>query len=662
MFLRLLFILTFLSATATGQVRIIPNKGQWSKNFLYKADVVSGAVFFERQGLKYIFHDAKKLREIGHHHTTDSIVNFHALYVDFAGANSNPKTTEKNPSTEFYNYYLGKDESHWAAGVHAYSNIKYQGIYEGINLITDAEDEALKFTWEVAPKISPKKIILRIKGADKMLIAENGDLKITTSLGEVIEQTPVAWQYIKGKKKMVVCKYWQDSNEVGFVFPNGYDETQTLTIDPTVIFATFSGSKADNFGFTATYDSVGAGYSGGTVFNYPGDSFAFPTTAGAFQRKFGGGVVFNNSIGDYDRDCGILKYNATGTKLLWATYLGGKGNEEPHSMVVDGKNNLLVYGTTTSKNFAFTKTAYDTTYSDSTDIFITKFSGDSGKLMASTYLGGSHPDGLNGTINTGTKNKSPLSANYADIYRGEVISDAQSNVFVASSTASTDFPITANAYQKTYGGGGNDGCIFKMNSTLSKLVWSTYLGGKKYDAAFSLQTDSNGNIFTCGGTQSPYFFKDTLTYQKTIANDSADAFVCSISPDGSVVENATYLGTKYYDQSYFVQLDKKQNVYLYGQTGSPAFPVKNVKYYNPKAGQFITKFNHSLDTIIFSSVFGSPRAQVDISPSAFLVDDCGKIYVSGCRFCKGYGYPPILLLLWWHKKQRRACGWWHLPF
>ena len=109
--------------------------------------------------------------------------------------------------------------------------------------------------------------------------------------------------------------------------PEGYDNSEQLIIDPTWIFSTLTGSASDNWGFTATYDTTGALYSGGIAF---GNSY--PTVGGSYQTAFAGGNI----------DIVISKFSPNGTTLLFSTYLGGTNNEMPHSLVNDSQNNLVL--------------------------------------------------------------------------------------------------------------------------------------------------------------------------------------------------------------------------------------------------------------------------------------------------------------------------------
>ena len=231
------------------------------------------------------------------------------------------------------------------------------------------------------------------------------------------------------------------------------------------MFSTYSGSFANNFGYTATFDSDGFLFAGGSVF-----SAGYPTTVGAYDISYGGGT-FNGSA---HIDIGITKYDTSGTFRIYSTYLGGNNSELPHSLIVNSNDELFIYGTTGSSNFPTSLNAYDNTfnggtlanlqnglgfqYNNGTDIFVTRLSNDGSSLLASTFVGGSGNDGLNFT-STNT-----LRYNYADEVRGEIQIDDYDNVYVISSTLSTNFPTTAGVFQPSYAGGPSDGCLFKLDN------------------------------------------------------------------------------------------------------------------------------------------------------------------------------------------------------
>jgi len=456
----------------------------------------------------------------------------------------------------------------------------------------------------VEPGADIKQIQLSFKGQSNIEIKE-GKLFITTTINTVIENAPYVYQSINGKRVEIACHYKLENGIVSFEFPESYNSDYELIIDPVLVFSTYSGSTASNWGFTATYDNLGYYYGGG-IAGGPG----YPVTPGAFQTNYGGGTW----------DAAITKYNPDGTAQIYATYIGGSGTDRPHSMIVDGQNNLIVYGSTNSTDFPTTTQAYDDSHNGGFDIFITKLTLNGDDIIGSTYVGGSSDDGRN--------NSGSLFFNYGDASRGEVMVNALNQVFVASSTESSNFPTTAGVMQSNYQG-NQDACAFKMASDLSGMLWSTYVGGSGDDAGYSIKLTENDEAMFCGGTNS-----SNLPTTPGVINGSyqgsIDGFIVNINNSLGSLNNLTYIGTSAYDQAYFVEIDTEGDIYVTGQTkGSyPVSPDPDI-YSNNNGSQFIHKLSSDLKTSILSTVFGSGSSSINISPTAFLVDECQNVYVSG---------------------------------
>jgi len=624
--------LLFISVNSFAQlanVQFIENKGQWENNIVFKAKLPGGNLYLEQNELTYLFYNEQDIARLGdmHHHgiknptPNDYLLNLHAFKIQFLNAQTQQIIPSK-PTTDYENYFIGNDTSKWASKVKKYGEATYSKIYPHINLKFYVKNNYLKYDFIVASGGDVNQIQLKYNGVDAIVL-KDGKLNITTSVNQIIEQKPYAYQLIKGKQKEVKCNFKLENKVVSFEFPRGYDKTKELVIDPTLIFASYSGSTADNWGYTSTFDDAGNLYGGGVTFGV-----GYPITVGAYQVSFNGG----NGNYSFGTDISLTKFSSNGTSLLYSTYLGGSGNESPHSLIVNNNNELLVMGTTASANFPMSATAYDNTFNGGTnytfsipnyiggsDIVISKFSTNGALLLASTFMGGSGNDGLNlGPV---------LLYNYADEFRGEIVVDTSDNVYVASSTFSTNFPVTPGAFQPALSG-GQDGCAFKLSPDLSSLIWSSYLGGTNADAAFSVQFSTLGDVLVTGGTESPNF-PVTVGALQTIYQGVADGWVTKINNTGTTILASTFIGTSDYDQTFFVQLDTANNVYVVGQTEG-TYPITPVSVYNvPNSGQFLHKLSPDLSATLFSTTFGRGSGNVDITLSAFLVNECNYIFISG---------------------------------
>lgn len=591
----------------------IENKGQWDSDLLFRSDFRGGRFFLHNDRLRFGFlnQDDMEILNVLYHDRSERgkklldehIVHGHIYSMNFVGANKQPEITKFEKQKEYHNYFIGDNPDKWAGNVGLYEKVLYHELWDGINLLIKKNDSNYEYDFIVKPGADVKLIKLKFTGQNKIEVI-NGQLVVTNSINTVIENAPYVYQRIDNKKAEIACNYVLQNGLVSFEFPNGYDPSYELIIDPIIKFSTFSGSFSNNYGFTATFDGLGNYYGGGIV-----SGSDYPVTDSAFQMTFGGSPW----------DVAITKYNSDGTARVYSTYLGGNGDDRPHSMIVDSQNRLIVYGSTSSSNFPIPpQPVIDNSFNGVFDIFITKFSSDGSSMLASTYVGGSGFDGRN--------EANLVSPNYGDSYRGEVMIDENNNIYVTSFTSSGNFP-TLGGGQNSYGGGGQDACVFKATPNLSTMIWSSYLGGSGQDAGFSIKLTKNDEAIVSGGTSSTNF----ITTNGVIGPNNhggVDGFVTNLNVLDGSVNQSTYIGTSAYDQAFFVEIDTTGDVFVYGQTQG-AYPVSPDVYSNPNSSQFIHKMKPDLSETLLSTVFGTGSSSLDISPTAFLVDTCGNIYISG---------------------------------
>ncbi|MES2704387.1 MAG: PKD domain-containing protein [Bacteroidota bacterium] len=625
----LLLLLLSLSYGAWAQpsIEFIENKGQWGDWFKYKAITAGGPVFLENDGFRYILCDEQNVAKMDSFHhgllAKKPIMKFHVYKMSFEGAQA-PQIVGSKQQKNYYNYFLGNDPEKWKSDIHPYLAIDYKNLYRGIDMHLSSESGSMVYEFVVQPNADAGQVKLNFKGPDNMSI-KNGDLVINTSVGKVMELKPYAYQYINDEKVEIACRYVLKNNRLTFAMGK-YDHSQTLIIDPTIAFwCSFTGSTADNWGFTATYDNTGNFYMGGIVNNLPGGTF--PVSPGAYQSTFAGGQ--GTDAIQYASDIGIMKLSPDGTSRVYATYLGGANNERPHSLIVDPAGNLLIAGRTLSPNYPVTGGAFQTVKNGGWDIIVTKLNAAGTGLLASTFIGGSADDGVN--FDSTEIFYGHLKYNYGDDARSEVQIDNTGNVYVTSSTWSTNFPTTATAIATTLSG-MQDGVIFKFNPSLSSLMWSTYLSGVGDEAGYVLAFNSSqSSVYVAGGTSSTNFPATPGAWQSTYQGDSADGYILKFrnSPPYNV-QRGTFVGTSRFDQVYGIQLDAANNVYVMGQSLGGTFPVTAGVYSNPSSSQFIMKMDSNLTNNLISTVYGSgDPLHTNISPVAFLVDTCNNIYISG---------------------------------
>ncbi|MCX6187543.1 MAG: gliding motility-associated C-terminal domain-containing protein [Bacteroidetes bacterium] len=615
----------------------IPNQGQWNSEILYRSQSSDLDVHVTSKGINYFFYDPKQIEQLASHVKVrdkcliDSLLQMHLISLEFINSNTSDIQTESSQE-HYYNYFLGKEPSHWKGNIYPCKTLHYKNLFDGIDLKTNINRTgSISYDYYLKPNSDVENLKFKVNGADRVIV-EYGELYIHYSFGYFKESKPYAYQMIDGKKHEIEVSYkiYAD-NTIGFDISNEYNKNYELIIDPDLVFATYSGSSVDNFGYSATYDEAGNLYSGGIALAISPSvdpNGKYPTTPGAFQSKWMDGsstTVFVPGTGNYSIppcDISISKYSADGKTLVFATLMGGSGNEYPHSLVVDKQNHLVVFGSSTSPDYPVKKFSFDTLYHGKHDIVLSKLSIAGDSLIGSTYIGGNDEDGKNQA--TG------LLYFYADDFRGDVICDDDGNVFVASCSSSNNFPTTTGAFNRNYKG-LQDGIVFKLNNDLSNLIWSTYIGGSMQDALYSIDFDSKKNIYLSGGTISNDMFTHNTAYKKSHSNtDLTDGYIAILSPDGKTISNATYFGKSKYDQIYFLELDTKNSpdIWVIGQTEDDY--VSSIGTYNNKNGKlFIAKFDSSLNNLNLLTTIGSGRAKPDLTINAFLVDDCKRIYFSG---------------------------------
>ncbi len=586
-------------------------------------------LFFEDSSFTYSFIDYS---ELTHYHAKALTqaqkqaiqLKKHSYKVHALGASELCRIIARDPQITHYNFYLGEQQG---TDAKSYQMLMYQNIYPKIDMVFYFENHQLKYDFRLKKGAKIKHIQLLYEGLDQIKL-NKGALFLKTSVAQIVEEKPVSYR-IKTKTHIPErVDYHLKGNRLTFSCDNT-DKSTPLIIDPVLIFSSYSGSNSDNFGMTATYDSFGNLYAGGIAF-----SQGYPTTIGAFQTSYA-----NSSFDDFT-DVVISKYAADGSTLMYSTYLGGDGTETVHSMVADANDQLYIYGATSSSDFPTSSNAFDQSFNggsgvdfasnganfeNGTDIFISKFNTNGTALLSSTYLGGSQNDGVsyNTPIETSFED---LVYNYGDQFRGEIILDNNQNPMITSATRSNDFPMV-NGFEQSFQG-VQDGIVVKMNPDLSAILWSTYLGGSNKDAGYSLKTDLANNVYVTGGTNSTDFHSSPNALHTNYQGGDADGFVIKINANGSSFINSTYIGTSSYDQSFFIEVDQFNNPYILGQSlGS--MPVTPGVYSNSNSKQFIAKLNTNLSAFEFSSVFGNGNGSVNFSPSAFLVDQCNNIYISG---------------------------------
>ena len=542
--------------------------------------------------------------------------------------NASPSATGEgvDPLSHRLNYFIGDRHT---TNVPVFAQVKFRRIYPGIDLAFYPNRGEFEHDFIVAPGADPSRIRMRFDGADSVSLQSDGHLAIRAGKAQVRWQRPRVYQEIRGRKVSVEGRYeLTAANTVSFRL-GAYDKNQPLVIDPTISYLTYVGQAESSIAGRSTVDTAGniyltgatgdgtwpatpgavtpnkLGFTPSNVFITKMDaagkaliystfiggaegelgaaiavdaqgnayiagvtnSFDYPTTAGALRQ-----AIPPASPSNPDKaNCFITKLNASGSAIVYSTYLYGRLKEGCTGIAVDAQGAAYVTGGTDSNDFPTTEGAFQQTYrlgseAQKYDIFVSKLNPAGSQLVYSTFLGG-------GGNEIGTS----------------IAIDPQGNAYVTGTTTSaTNFPLTQGAADTTYGGhGGNevwtrwgDAFAFKLNPTGTQLVYSTFIGGNKDEMAFSIAVDPQGAAYIVGNTLSTDFFTTPNAFSRTFKGiggepilKAGDAFVVKVNPDGRSFGYSTLLGGTLDDRALQVAVDRTGSAYIVGNTLSADFPV-----------------------------------------------------------------------------------------
>jgi len=307
-------------------------------------------------------------------------------------------------------------------------------------------------------------------------------------------------------------------------------------------------------------------------------------------------------------DAFVTRVSASGTSLVYSTYLGGSGNDSGTAASVGPDGALFVAGNTTSANFPITN-AYQTASAGGTDFFVSRLSPGGSNLQYSTYLGGSGASDL----------------------LEDIAVDPQECVHIVGHTDSSDFPTSA-PLQSAHAGGTYDAVVSCLSSNGDSLLYSTFLGGSASDRGMDISLDRETNAYVTGYTRSTNF-PTRGPFMPSLSGAYDSAFLSKLSAGENQLIYSTYLGGTRYDFGYAVAVDAVGQAYVAGKTSSTNFPTK-LAYQNERAGTplanfydaFITKFSISGAGLVYSTYLGGDKSESGIQMD---IDSIDKVYLVG---------------------------------
>ena len=612
------------------------NQGQIDRGIAFYARTPGGTIFVTTGGkIEYSFpgrHGATLIKEQVH------------------GAPPLVPKGEKPALTSIASF-TGNDPAKWKSQVPTYESITVGEVSPGITLSLKAKGKSVEKIFTVAPWVKPV-ISMSLSGLRDINLSESGELEAMTDAGPVAFTKPVAYQEIGGRKASVLVAYALPAEREGspqtgtYEFAVGsYDPRYPLVIDPLLSSTFIGGSDMDEVRCAAV-DSQGNVYVAGYT-----HSSDYPSSAGAYSRKPHGHF-----------DVFISKLDSNLSTLLASTYIGGKNEQYPTALTFDSSGNLFITGDTTSPDYPTTAGAYSRTFRGTRDVFVSKFDSSLSTLLGSTLIGmwgeqmpaAMALDSAGNVYVTGYTDSSyypttpgaydrtfsgasaifvsKLSSGLAtllassfvgggtDSYVSALAVDAQGKVYIAGRTDSSAYPVTAGAYDPTWNG-YHDGFVSKLDSGLSTLLSSTFLGGTGDDEASALAFDAQGNLYVAGSTYSSDYPTTPGAYSRTVRGRS-DAFISKLDSGLSRLLASTTIGGSYYDSASAITLDSQGNVFLSGSTDSSDYPFTSGAFCRFFTGPFISKLNAGLSTLQASTCTPGNRWSTATLP----VDAEGNVY------------------------------------
>ncbi|MEO7724428.1 MAG: SBBP repeat-containing protein, partial [Chthoniobacterales bacterium] len=490
-------------------------------------------------------------------------------------------------------YFKGNNPALWRTNVPTFGQVRYEGVYPGIDLVYYGNQKRLEYDFVVAPGSDPGTIALAISGAERVEVEPaTGDLLLRAGTHTMRQHKPIAYQNTSNGRREIESRYLLgEDGRVGFAIGE-YDTTAALVIDPVLAYSTYLGGQSIDRPYGIAVDANGSAYVAGYT-----SSTDFPL-ADPLQGAAGGGL-----------DALVTKFSVNGMSLVYSTYLGGNGSDLGFAIAVDADGNAYVTGQTDSIDFPIAN-PYQGLGGGMFDGFIAKLSADGSALVYSTYLGGADQD-----------QASAIAVNSAG------------NAFVTGGTSSTDFP-TVTPLQNTLNGDG-DAFVTKLSADGTALTYSTFLGGSDSEGAIAIAIDSAGNAYITGNTAS-LDFPTVHAFQSTNAGLS-DVFVSKLNAAGSALVYSTYLGgsdtdptsaNDGADYSNAIAVDSSGNAYVTGYTASVDFPLVN-PIQDALSGindAFVTKFNTTGTDLVYSTYLGGTNPEFG---QGIAVDAAGNAYVVG---------------------------------
>jgi hypothetical protein len=480
----------------------------------------------------------------------DSSAPLRLVQLRFEGARESVAPVPEAPLPGRIHRLIGSDPARWQRNLSPQARVRYPDVYSGVDVVYYGSGRELEYDFVFAPGASPDVARLRFDGVKSMETDSQGQLLLDTGRGVLVQRAPVAYQETPSGRKRVQARYQsREDGSVGFVVGD-YDPRRPLVIDPILSYATLLGGLGFDECWDVTVDASGAAYVAGETESASFTNIQLATT-NVFLARYQGGL--ENVAGD----AFVGKLAPDGGSFEWLTYLGGSDLETAFTLALGSGGEPIVGGFTSSTNFPVSSNAWLKVLPGTTNRFtlrrplagfVTRLKSDGSGLVASTLLGG---DGEDQVLDLG------------------VFGDG--SVAVVGSTTSSNFPVTAGAFQSTFGG-VRDGFVARFSPDLSSLLRATYLGGSGWDSLEGLSiNETAGTLLAAGIT-----FSTNLPVQAALQSTNAggaDVLLAGFRVADGGADFLTYLGGEDSDYAYRASLDGSGGTWVVGQTFSDNFPA-----------------------------------------------------------------------------------------
>jgi Abnormal spindle-like microcephaly-assoc'd, ASPM-SPD-2-Hydin/Beta-propeller repeat len=536
--------------------------------------------------------------------------------IGLRGAALTASVEPAQPESGVSNYLIGNDPKRWYRNIRHFGEVRYAGVYRGVDLVYHGNQTQLEQDFVLAAGADAKQIQLRITGARNMSITPAGDLRIATRNGNLVLRRPIAYQELNGQRTLVAADFTLCSRNTVRVRVAGYDHTRPLIVDPVLDYSTFI-ATAQVFGARSiAADSAGNAYFVGAT--APADNY--PTTSGAYETAAPSGATMMAFV---------TKMNATGTALVYSTFIGGSGGTGAVAIALDAQGDAFVTGDTNATNFPVTANAFQNTAAKG-GVFLAELDSTGANLLYSTYLAGSQ----------GGENPVSLAL------------DSNKNAYILGRTYDLDFPVTPTAFQAsnpTNLSNPNKGTIFLTRLDPSKngsaaLIYSTFLGGTTVEFPESVAVDSAGNAYMTGNTASSDFPTTPSAYSSAPNNQYGDVFLTRIDTTKSGAASlsySTYFGGAYNTYgtasdvggAVLVQPNSVAAVVGYSYANTGGFPTTpnalDTTGNAPWSKTFLARFDTTKSgsaSLLYSTLWGGTTSDLVFAGA---IDAAGNLYMTG---------------------------------